>query len=146
MATDDDIAFYLQQLDAGDTAVRALTLRDLAQHPTGDPQVIAAIEQLLTSEEPCLVEVPPLYAEVRLLAAAALAAEIGPVPMRAVRPLTVAHLERLEQTSGISEAIGAADPIEKALARWRRLRASGVVREDDFVVARLADLSALAPR
>jgi hypothetical protein len=151
-ATEEDIAFYSNQLANGTTAERGLTLRDLAQHPTGDPRVVAAIEARLLDVEPVLLQIPLLYGEVRLLAAAALAAERstaarpGHVQVQAVRPMTGMQIEQREKDVGISGPTGISDPVEAVLARWRRLRDHGALREETMMIGYPAHLSFLVAR
>jgi hypothetical protein len=150
-ATEDDIAYYLNELSKEDVGDRALALRSLAKRPTGDSRVVSAIAPLLSNVEPCLLQLPPLYGELRLLAAAALAAEKAAagepasVHVRAVRPLTATLIHRLEDARGIGGPTGQSDPTEAVLTRWRRLRDHGAFVEDELAIPYPAYLSFLSP-
>lgn len=105
--SDEDLAYTLEALTGDDAERCAIALRVLSDAPAGDERLLAPIEALLDDRRPCLIQIPFVYAEIRWLAAQALAAERGllgidaPVHLEAIEPLTTNALAEAEERAGV---------------------------------------------
>lgn len=134
--TDDERAPILAEL-GGDAEERAAMLKELAEFPTGDDGVRAAVERLLADDTPCIVSIPLAVGEVRWLAAHALAAERSragiaePVRLeKAVRPLEDWRLAQMA-----AAAYGDAALHLLPTERYAWLRRDGLLAASDREVA-----------
>lgn len=132
--TDEERALILAELD-GDTEARVAMLKELAEFPTGDGAVRAAVGRLLDDGSVCILHIP-FVGEVRWLAAHALAAERGAAGMteavrlaQAARPLEDWRLAMLA-----AEAFGAGAERMPLLERYARLRAANRLDVADWEV------------
>lgn len=123
--TDDDLAFFAECLRSKDTKERIFALQRRRDVPSGDPRVLPLLEGALEDRTIAMIGRPPMFGELRVLAAQALAAErkaqgiedpvgLGPVP----QPLSSDELARLADQHGVRTHGG-----ETGLAmRYRILR------------------------
>jgi hypothetical protein len=112
-----------------DARKRAATLESLERNPTGDPRVLAEIERLLDDTAVTIIQIPLKYAEVRFMAAEALAAERGRAGIRGVVhfdqiawPLTPQKIADATRAAGLPFGGGG---VEGDLERFRSLREAG---------------------
>jgi hypothetical protein len=134
--TDEERVLILAEL-GGDVEERAAMLKELAASPTGDDEVRAAVEGLLSDETPCIVAIPPAVGEVRWLAAHALAAECGAAGIagtvrlaKVVRPLEDWRLAQIA-----AAAYGDAGLRLSPFERLARLRQDGGLAVTELEVA-----------
>jgi hypothetical protein len=131
---EDEIPLLLADLASADVQDRVAVLKVLAEDPTGDPRVAAAIEPLLDDRTPCVLTAPPSYGELRWLAAHALAAErhAGGQPpdvllRDAVAPMNAEQLAVLAQ-----QVLGAPGDRLRALQQFQALAQAGALPRRDF--------------
>jgi hypothetical protein len=123
-------------LSGDDAHQQALALRELAQRPTGDIAVREAVERLLGDDTPCVLQIPYRFGELRLLAAAALAAERSAsgvrtaVVLRTIRPLDADQLEQARQASGVGMPEGS-NALVIQLQLFATLRNRGLLQQID---------------
>jgi len=75
MLSNSEFSELIEDMSSEDLFLRASTLQVLRDYPSADERVLPYLESLLNDKTPCLVGIPFLYAEIRWLAAHALAAE-----------------------------------------------------------------------
>ena len=132
---ESDIAETLEWLQGGSVQDRATLLGVLAESPTGEPRIRAAVEALLEDHSICVTQPPLRWLELRRIAAEALAAERGaagiadPVTLRAV-PLVMTLPQIAEAAEAAFGQEAVRWPVER---RYLRLREAGLLP--------LADLS-----
>lgn len=137
MSSAEDIAGLLERLASAEPRRRANALRALSAAPVAEPRLLQAAEALLADETLTLLSIPYRFGEVRLEAAAAVAALRGALQMReAVRlvdvpvVLTTDAIGRLARAAGVvTEGSG----IDGVLATLGRLRALGLVPRRNIV-------------
>ena len=137
-ASEEDVQFYIDVLTHGDREARSNALQTLMQVPTRDDRVVDAILPLLDDTTPTLLQIPYMFGEVRLLAAAALAAERSarddenPVEIRSKAPVKTDQLEEKRLALKLPVPAHAGDPIEGQLALFALLRDHGALPDVDF--------------
>lgn len=136
MTSDDETAEVLEDLASDDPTTRVLVLLDLAEHPTGRPEVVAAVRRLTDDRTPAVIRVPYAFGEVRWVAAYALIAELraqGRVEQISIEdiaePLDVNELGVLELQAGINR--GGLDGLRESYAE---LRDRGLLRTTTLVL------------
>jgi hypothetical protein len=124
-----DVDTILQRLCSAEAKKRAGALQALERDPTGDARVRSEVERLLDDTTILMVGVPIIYADVRFLAAEALAAERKKAGIREVVhfdqigwPLTPQELADATRAAGIPFGRGGN---EGDIERFRALRAAG---------------------
>ena len=136
--TEADVQFYINVFSHGDREARSIALRNIVERPTGDERVAAAIQPLLEDTTPVLLQIPYMFGELRLLAAAALAAEHaargndGPVEIRCKAPMKTDQLEEKRLAAQLPAPGYTGNPIERQLALFALLRVHGVLPDVDF--------------
>ena len=75
MLTNEEFRETVKHLMGDDLFLRVAALENLRDDPSADERMLPYLERLLEDKTPCLVAIPFLYAEIRWLAAHALAAE-----------------------------------------------------------------------
>ncbi|MGB0384029.1 MAG: hypothetical protein ACPGWR_04315 [Ardenticatenaceae bacterium] len=108
MLTDQDFNELIEDMNSEDLSLRAATLKVLREYPSADQRVLPYLERLLHDKTPCLAGIPYIYAEIRLLAAHALAVEraaLGinqPIPLKnMVRPVYTGDIVAAERLANI---------------------------------------------
>ena len=115
---------------AGDAQRRALTLRLLCSSPRSEPAVVAATVRALDDTEPCVLQIPWRFGEVRALAARALARlghDLPTVEQPSLDSTQIAALERQHDLPHLDPAGVDASPHARDLEGYRRLRDRGLV-------------------
>jgi hypothetical protein len=131
-----DIAETLQWLQGESVQDRAIMLGVLAEEPSGEARIRAAVEALLDDRSICVTQPPPRWLEIRQIAAEALAAErhvagiVEPVMLRAVPvPMDVAEVSRAAEA-----AFGSVAARWSLRERYERLREAGRLSLADLVL------------
>lgn len=108
MLTRQEFTEFVEDITSGDLSSVVATLEDLRDYPSADARVLPYLSRLLYDKNPCVIAIPFVFAEVRWLAAHALAAEraaLGiqkPVCLRQiVKPLDTGGIVRAEYAAGI---------------------------------------------
>jgi hypothetical protein len=136
--TEEDVSYYLGTLAGSSDNDRAISLQNLAKYPTGDPRVLEALEKLLDDKTPCLLQIPYRFGEMRLLAAAALAAERWaagdqrPVRLHTTIPITSDQLDELRQAAKVDRPAYKGDVIAAELRLFALLRERRFLPEVDL--------------
>lgn len=130
---------FVAALDTGALEDRVVVLQVLMQSPTGDAAIRGAVERRLDDRSIARLLIPARYGELRLLAAAALAAERhaagerAPVELRAPPLLSGEALTALARQAGLPEA--------RAIEQYARLRDRGLLAERRFEIGFPAELA-----
>jgi hypothetical protein len=130
--SDDDIAHLVASLQSESTEERVTVLQVLTQAPTGDVRVCRAVEALLNDQTIHRLLIPIRFGEVRLLAAAALAAERrvsgdrSPVVVCSTPLLSVDEIGVLARQAGLPHA--------NARDQYARLRDRGLIQEREYTI------------
>ena len=136
--TEADVQFYVDVFAHGDRDARSIALRNLIELPTGDRRVADAIQPLLEDTTPVVLQIPYMFGEMRLLAAAALAAERAargdnePVVVRTPMPLKTDQLEEKRLALQLSRPTSTGNPVNNDLALFALLREHGALPDVEF--------------
>jgi hypothetical protein len=110
MLTGQEFTEFVEDITSGDLSPVVATVEDLRDYPSADARVLPYLSRLLYDKRACLVAIPFLFAEVKWLAAHALAAEraaLGiqkPVRLRqVVTPLDTGGIVSAEYAAGIEQ-------------------------------------------
>jgi hypothetical protein len=111
MMNDDDFEFALECLTGHDVMDKVYWCQIHLERPGADPRVLPYLEPLLTDTTPCCIALPPHYAELRWMAAQAMASELNACGIRDNRVLEglVLPLSERELIAAAMQA-GIADP------------------------------------
>lgn len=135
--SEEDVQFYIDSLTQGDREARSIALQNLMQGATNDDSVVDAILPLLEDTTPTLLQIPYMFGELCLLAAAALAAERAArgderaVEIRCKAPMTTNQLEEKRLALQITPT-NTGDPIDSQLALFSLLRDHGSLPDVTF--------------
>ncbi|MGB0384030.1 MAG: hypothetical protein ACPGWR_04320 [Ardenticatenaceae bacterium] len=108
MLSNSEFSELIEDMSSEDLFLRASTLQVLRDSPSADERVVPYLESLLDDKTPTLIGIPFIYAEIRWLAAHALAAEraaLGinqPVELQnVVGPIYTKHIIEAQQLANI---------------------------------------------
>jgi hypothetical protein len=108
MLTNEEFTGVVKHLTGEKLSLRVAALDDLSQYPSADARILPTLTRLIYDKTPCLIGIPFLFAEIRWLAAHALAAEraalgiMKPVRLRnVVEPLDTGGVVSHEDKAGI---------------------------------------------
>jgi ADP-ribosyl-[dinitrogen reductase] hydrolase len=107
----DDITSSIADLESGDARVRAVALNAVSARPHPDVRLLAACERLLADRAITIVSLPYSFAEVRWLAAEAVAAVRGALGSSesvviedVFAPVTASNVEVLAREAGVERS------------------------------------------
>jgi hypothetical protein len=127
MLSENEFEELIEDLFSSDVSIRAATLKTLCQDPSQDERVLAHLEALLNDTTPCIVMLPYRFAEIRWLAAKALAAERAAIghsePVRlhnVVIPFDTEELALLAASAGVKSR-GGVEGVLEVLATLREM-------------------------
>ncbi len=147
MLTYEEFYGVTRHLTGEDLFLRVAALEDLRDDPSADTRILPYLEQMLHDKTPCLVAIPYLFAEIRWLAAYALAAEreaLGisePIHLLSVvKPINTAGISNAEEAANIEFKGG----VEGVLENFALLRSLGYLPMYDLYLSPLSEQSPFA--
>jgi len=119
MLTNKEWKETASHLTGSDLSFKVATLKDFWRYPSADPRLLPYLEDLIDDKTPCLLAIPYLFAEVRWLAAKALAASRSaleirePVRLRnVVRPIDMKEYTRARKAAQVELKVGVEGVLE----------------------------------
>lgn len=138
MYTDAELVETVKSLQHADPKERAAMLKALWAWPARDKRLWPHLEALLQDTSPCMFGTPPRFAEIRWLAAQALAADYRASSLqRTIRlrqvvvPLTAEELLRAAHEAGLVVT----DAQDSILAAFATLQRTGKLKVADLEVS-----------
>lgn len=138
MLTKQEFVGVVEHLTGDDLSLRVAALKDLWHYPSSDERILPYLEQFLHDKTTCIIARPYLFAEVRWLAANALAAERKALAIdqvvelqHVVRPLDMRTYNKARKAANISFRVG----VEGVLENLSILRDMGYLPMYDLLLS-----------